>query len=147
MDSAWLDDSPHARFIRKLKRRRVDSLLQNKKLLSELRYDWEALKQYRSCFQEVWQEREIDLFDIVMCTSQTARTPPPPKEKKKTFSLGPLASRPNTRRQLWVAFENRLPTDVFELLMDFLPEPEPAPEPEYDAELADEWALPHVKVI
>jgi hypothetical protein len=146
MDSVWLDDSPHARFIRKLKRRRVDSLLQNKKLITELRYDWEALQSYRTCFKEVWDERQIDLFELVMSASQTA-PPPPPKEKKKTFSLGPLASRPNTRR-LWVAFENRLPTDVFELLMDFVPEPESEPaEPEYDADLANEWLLPRIKVI
>lgn len=145
MESVWLDDSPHARFIRKLKRQRVDSLLQNKELLTHLRYDWEALKEYRTRFKEVWLEREIDIFDIVM--SEETPPAPPPKEKKKTFSLGPLTSRPNTRRQMWIVFENRLPTDVFELLMDFVPEPEPEPEPEYDAELADEWALPHVKVI
>ena len=83
MESAWLDDNPGARFIRKLKRRRVDSLLENKKLLMELRYDWEALQSYRKCFKEVWEEREIDLFELVMSASQTSRTPSPPKEKKK----------------------------------------------------------------
>jgi hypothetical protein len=49
---------------------------------------------------------------------------------------------------MWISFENRLPTDVFELLMDFVPEPESEPaEPEYDADLANEWLLPRIKVI
>ena len=158
MENFWEDDSPHARFIRKLKRRKADEILQNRKFLQHLRFNWQELKHYAEAFAHVWAERDIDFMQYVF--NHTFATPKLAEKKEKLkeivpFQFEPLGCSENTKWAFWCPVQNAfrkhelfLPSDLFHLLAKFVPEPEEEViEVPYDCEQENEWALPRVKVI
>ena len=66
MEIAWVDDNPHARFIRKLHRNRVDELLSSPEWLQTLRHNWEELTATAKRFSNVFEERGINFMEFVI---------------------------------------------------------------------------------
>jgi hypothetical protein len=162
MEIAWVDNNPHARFIRKLHRNRVDQILNSPEYLQILRHNWEELTATAKRFSNVFQERGIDFLEFVIQNtgsrkkptntdrSQKKKTPPKyiffpdemPISTGRSWNLYYPIQQSFTDRQLF------LPHDIFQLMMKFVPEPvEPIPDWDYDAETADEIGLPMVKII
>ena len=160
MESAWVDDSAHARFIRRLHRSRVDSILKSADWLQHLRFDWDQLTQTAKTFKNAFHERGINFVEYVI--QNTTATPSKEKKGKKIkklpvfdFGFSPLPAKEATCWSIWcpiqAAFgkhELFLPSDLFKVLTSFVPEPEDEViEEPYDAEKANEWCLPMVKII
>jgi hypothetical protein len=165
MESAWVDNSPHARFIRKLHRNRVDELLSSPDWLQTLRHNWAELTATAKRFSNVFEERGIDFVEFVIQNtdsrkrptntgrSQKKGTPPPPPKYIHFPDEMPISTGRSWKlyypiQQSFTDKELFLPHDIFQLMMKFVPEPvEPLFDWDYDAETADEIGLAMVKII
>ena len=155
MELAWRNDSPHARFLRSLKRRRVDALLNSPGRLQDLRHDWEGLMRVTKLFSPVFQERGIDFPEFVIHNTRAQRAPPEDEREVLCLPVFDFAPLPATEHTIWSAWcpiqacvakhGLFLPTDVFHLIGSYMAQPE-CPEPYYDTDLEDEWTLPGLQI-
>ena len=65
MEVAWLDDTPHARFWRRLLNGRVDEIVSDTKHLRSLRTDYTRVKDYQRRYKHIFEERGLNLFELI----------------------------------------------------------------------------------
>ena len=163
MEDTWEDSNPVARFRRKLLRKRADILLNSPTWLQSLRHDWKALQETERVFQKVFEERGIDFAEHVIMNTSSRKPLPTGRSKKELAKINKrkiiysdeMPIRTNRRWQIWLPVQNFLskselfmPLHLFELMCEFVPHvDEVEPKPEYDAEQADEFTLPCIKII
>ena len=64
LDEAWKEDAA-AIFMRRLRRRRATSFMENEELLKHLRYDNETAKKMQKWFGDIWAERNTDIYKLI----------------------------------------------------------------------------------
>ena len=65
MHNVWTDDSPHARFWRKLLNQRFEQLQRSRAELRKLRFDYKQFKWVQKRMGAILEERGLNLFQMV----------------------------------------------------------------------------------
>ena len=65
MEQIWVDDSPHAKFWRRLLNQRVDELVNSKEWLKRLRHRNDEVKWWNKRCGHIFEERGLNLFQLI----------------------------------------------------------------------------------
>jgi len=65
MHKVWEDETPAARFMRRLVRQRAIEFMRSPDYLKPLRYDFERAKRDQKRFGHIWKEYGTDIFQLI----------------------------------------------------------------------------------
>ena len=65
MQKVWEDESPAARFMRRLVRERAIEFMRSPDYLKPLRFDYERAKRDQKLFGEIWAEYGTNIFQLI----------------------------------------------------------------------------------
>jgi len=65
MQKAWEDETPAARFMRRLIRERAVEFMRNPAYLKRLRYDYERARSDQKMFGHIWEEYGTNIFELI----------------------------------------------------------------------------------
>ena len=65
MQEMWEDETPAARFMRRLVRKRAVEFMRNVEYLKRLRYNYDQAKMDQKMFGHVWEEYGTNIFELI----------------------------------------------------------------------------------
>ena len=65
MQEMWEDETPAARFMRRLVRKRAVEFMRNVEYLKQLRYNYDQAKMDQKMFGHVWEEYGTNIFELI----------------------------------------------------------------------------------
>ena len=65
MQKAWEDETPAARFMRRLIRQRAVGFMRNPEYLKRLRYDYDRARSDQKMFGHIWEEFGTNIFELI----------------------------------------------------------------------------------
>ena len=65
MQKAWEDETPAARFVRRLVRQRAVQFMRSPEYLKRLRYDYDRARSDQKMFGHIWEEYGTDIYKLI----------------------------------------------------------------------------------
>ena len=91
----WEDETPAARFMRRLVRKRAVEFMRNVEYLKQLRYNYEQAKVDQKMFGHVWEEYGTNIFELIAEAHGENWDPDAPTGLKKEAAVNQRRTKQN----------------------------------------------------
>jgi hypothetical protein len=95
MQEMWEDETPAARFMRRLVRKRAVEFMRNVEYLKQLRYNYDQAKMDQKMFGHVWEEYGTNIFELIAEAHGENWDPDAPTGLKKEAAVNQRRTKQN----------------------------------------------------
>jgi hypothetical protein len=95
MQEMWEDETPAARFMRRLVRKRAVEFMRNVEYLKRLRYNYDQAKMDQKMFGHVWEEYGTNIFELIAEAHGENWDPDAPTGLKKEAAVNQRRTKQN----------------------------------------------------